>query len=152
MVKTAKQRVRKDTGEVMGGQKNGQNGQEGAKPAPEEGAKAATHPDVLVEDGKMLLPVTRDRVYRILMPDKPKELDPKFDIPDSPLGRAARNYLLLEKAEKEVKTDKAMAKVRLLRELKRERKTDLTLGVGRAMAQIAVNHVDEKEEVKVKWA
>lgn len=112
----------------------------------------ATHPDVLVEQEKFLVPTNRERAYRIMIPVEPKELDPKFKMPDTSTGRACRNLAMLKEAEQQIKEDRLAAEKRVIRELKREKRTDFQLQVGRKICQIAVNHQDPKDSVKVKFA
>ena len=124
-----KNRVRKDTGEEMG--KKGAQG----------GAQAQERP---------LVQVNRSRTYNIVEPPKEKMLDPKFDIPDSSLGRAARDFILICRAEEEISEDRLDAHQKLIEELKRARKTDFKVQLGRTLYELTVNHMPASEKIKLK--
>lgn len=151
-------RVRKDTEEQM--DKKAESNAEvenrlAGSPDAEKEEQFKPGADILAEDENktMLFPVKRSRVYQISIPPKDASLDPKLEPKtDDPLGRAARNFALLCKAEDEIAEDRKIAHKILLDRMKKARKPDMQFKIGKSMAQVEIHHKDASEEVKIKWA
>lgn len=145
-MKKSRIRHRKDTDETMGTATDG-----GGTAVLEQEDESITGQGGEEKD-RTLLNVKASRTYKLVEPPKEANLDPRLDIPDSSLGRAARDLILITRAEKEIKADKSATKKRLLQEMRKARKTDVTYQLGKTPFQLIVTHTDAREDVKIKTA